>query len=78
MVKMGDHTVKDIKHEIEQAAVFIGMVSFRTEDETASHFIDMAMEKAEKALSLLNAQKSDNDTPEPRRSDSASGKHMSW
>lgn len=54
------------------------MVNFHTEDETASHFVDMAMEKAEKALSLLNAQKSGNNTPEPRCSYSASGKHMSW
>lgn len=78
MVRMGDHTVSDIRHEMEQSQEFIGMVCLHTENETAIHFVDMAMEKVEKALSLLNAEKSDNDTPEPRRSDSASGHHMSW
>lgn len=78
MVRMGDHTVSDIRHEMEQSQEFIGMVCLHTENETAIHFVDMATAKLEKALSLLNAEKSDNDTSQPRRHSSASGKHQSF
>jgi hypothetical protein len=48
--------IEEAKHEIEQAAECIGMVSNHTEDDTAIHYVDMAREKAEKAVKLLEGK----------------------
>ncbi len=48
--------IEEAKNEIEQAAEYIGMVSYHTEDDTAIHYVDMAREKAAKAGKLLEGK----------------------